>query len=92
MLNAIRDSLDALVPEERMVATPQVNRLLAACDGELSRAELQSRLGLEDRKHFHATYLQPALAAGLIEMTIPDKPRSSAQRYRLTSAGRRVRR
>jgi len=26
--------------------------------------------------------------AGLIEMTIPDKPQSSKQKYRLTAAGR----
>ena len=28
------------------------------------------------------------LASGLLEMTIPDKPRSSKQRYRLTAKGR----
>ena len=28
-----------------------------------------------------------ALDAGLVEMTIPDKPTSSKQRYRLTAAG-----
>ena len=28
-----------------------------------------------------------ALAAGLIEMTLPDKPRSSKQRYRITPPG-----
>jgi ATP-dependent DNA helicase RecG len=33
--------------------------------------------------------LAPLLDAGLIEMTIPDKPRSSKQRYRTTEAGRR---
>ncbi len=35
-----------------------------------------------------AEYLQPALDAGLVEMTIPDKPQSSKQKYRITAAGR----
>ena len=34
-------------------------------------------------------YLRPAMDQGLVEMTIPDKPRSSKQRYRLTDEGRR---
>jgi DNA-binding PadR family transcriptional regulator len=33
-------------------------------------------------------YLDPALAEGLVELTIPDKPRSSQQKYRLTEKGR----
>jgi ATP-dependent DNA helicase RecG len=45
-------------------------------------------LGLKDRMHFASAYLAPALEAGLVEMTIPDKPRSSKQKYRLTDAGR----
>lgn len=45
-------------------------------------------MGLEDRMHFVAEYLQPALDLGLIELTLPDKPRSSQQRYRLSPAGR----
>jgi len=32
-------------------------------------------------------YLRPLLEAGLLEPTIPDKPRSSKQRYRLTLSG-----
>lgn len=31
--------------------------------------------------------LNPLIDAGLLEMTIPDKPRSSKQRYRTTAAG-----
>jgi DNA-binding PadR family transcriptional regulator len=46
-------------------------------------------LGLKDDEHFRKSYLLPALEAGLIEMTIQDKPRSSKQKYRLTAKGRR---
>jgi len=34
--------------------------------------------------------LNPLLAAGQVEMTIPDKPRSSKQKYRLTERGRQA--
>ena len=69
--------------------TRRVRQLLAACEGELDREELQARTGLSDRKHFRTEYLHPAIDQGLIEMTIPDKPNSSKQRYRLTNEGRR---
>lgn len=68
--------------------TPEVARLLAAIQGELTRREIQSSLGLKDEKHFRDAYLRPALESGLIEMTIPDKPRSRLQKYRLTTRGR----
>lgn len=32
-------------------------------------------------------YIEPLLAAGWLEMTVPDKPRSSKQRYRVTATG-----
>ena len=54
----------------------------------MSRRQIQDALNLKHEDHFRETYLLPALQAGLIEMTIPDKPRSSKQRYRLTTAGR----
>ena len=66
----------------------QVGQLLSTLVGEMSRGQLQAALGLAHRGHFTMAYLQPALEAGLIEMTLPDKPRSSKQRYRLTTAGR----
>ncbi|MFC5610180.1 Fic family protein [Variovorax soli] len=69
--------------------TGEVGRLLEAMVGEMSRQEMQEALRLKHEDHFRAAYLRPALDGGVIEMTLPDKPRSSKQRYRLTAAGRR---
>lgn len=74
MLSMIRDALEN-------GTTPEVKKLLVALDGEVSSQQLMAAMGLKDEKHFR----QPALAAGVIEMTNPDKPRSSRQRYRLTT-------
>lgn len=68
--------------------TPEV-RLLSVLTGEMSREQIQSSLSLKDEKHFRTACLGPALKAGLIEMTIPDKPRGSKQRYRITVRGRK---
>lgn len=46
--------------------------------------------GIKDREHFRKDYLEPLLASGWVEMTIPDKPRSSKQRYKTTALGRKV--
>jgi len=54
------------------------------------REELQNRIGITDRKYFRTDFLRPALDKGLIEMTNPDKPRSSKQKYRLTAKGQQI--
>jgi ATP-dependent DNA helicase RecG len=54
----------------------------------MSRQTIQDALGLTNREHFRKSYLIPALEQGVIEMTLPDTPRSSKQRYRLTSLGK----
>ncbi len=56
----------------------------------MTRQDLRKALGLKNDEHFRKAYLLPALHAGLIEMTIPDKPRSRNQRYRLTPMGRQL--
>ena len=74
-------------PQDTPPVTECVERLIGAVQRETSRAELQAALKLRDRRSFIDTYLKPALEAGLIEMTLPDKPTSRNQRYRRTSAG-----
>jgi ATP-dependent DNA helicase RecG len=42
---------------------------------------------LKDEKYFREMYQQAGVASGLIEMTIPDKPKNRLQKYRLTLDG-----
>ena len=67
--------------------TEHVERLIELLIGEMSRSQLQDAMKLQDRSHFSSAYLEPALKAGLIEMTLPDKPRSRKQRYRRSAQG-----
>jgi len=88
MLRMILDTVTSSAPQVTPQITPQVGELLGAIRGEMGREALQFALGLSDRKSFRERYLKPALADGLIEMTIPDKPNSRLQKYRLTDKGR----
>lgn len=64
---------------------PQVERLLRVMGNEtLSLSDIMERMGLSDKKNFRESYLVPALRSAVIEMTIPDKPNSSLQKYRRT--------
>lgn len=68
--------------------TGEVMRLLALCDEPKSRKELMKLLGLRHEEHFWTAYLLPALGQDLLEMTIPGKPTSRLQKYRLTTQGK----
>lgn len=72
--------------------TPPVEVLvrLLGHAGALGNAEIRTHPGLKDRTHLRERYLDPALADGVIEPTIPDKPNSRLQQYRLTAKGAAV--
>ena len=44
-------------------------------------------IGFADRTKFRRKYIRPLLEAGILELTIPDKPNSQNQKYRLTAKG-----
>jgi len=46
-------------------------------------------VGRTDSTKFRNQVLIPLIEAGLLEMTLPDKPRSSKQKYRVTEEGKR---
>ncbi len=68
--------------------TTEVARLINVISGEKNRQELKNLLNLKNDEYFRKAYLVPAIDSGLIEMTIPDKPTSSKQKYRLTEKGK----
>ncbi|WP_255464123.1 MULTISPECIES: Fic family protein [unclassified Adlercreutzia] len=69
--------------------TDPVARLCAVlADGPLGISEAMGSLGLSQKRNFRERYLNPALELNCIERTIPDKPNSSKQKYRLTDKGR----
>lgn len=68
--------------------TGEVGKLLKICQGTMSRRELRETLLLKGEDNFRQLYLVPAMEAGLIEMTLPTKPNSRLQKYRLTAKGR----
>ncbi|MDX2111676.1 MAG: ATP-binding protein [Verrucomicrobiota bacterium] len=87
-INADGPAHTAVTAEVTGEVTAEVGKLLTTLTKEMSRHELQALLGLKHDEHFRLAYLQPALAVGLIERTLPDKPNSRLQKYRLTPKGR----
>ena len=64
--------------------------ILHKCQIESSLLELMELSGKTNRTKFRDQVLKPLLVDELIEPTIPDKPTSSNQRYRLTAKGRQL--
>ncbi len=64
--------------------------ILNKCKGESTLLELMSITGRKDRTKFRQQVLNHLIEAAFIEMTIPDKPTSSKQKYRLTIKGQQL--
>jgi len=90
--NFLRASLSSHGPvHAEMEVTDPIDRLLQTLvKGPLSPSELQQKLALKHRPTFRANYLYPALEKGWIEPTLPDKPNSRLQKYRLTEKGKGI--
>ena len=78
-------SLRANVPLEMIEMNRQ--RLVMLCDAPRSRKELMFLLGITSKKTFFRLYLRPLLESGELQMTIPDQPSVSTQRYVRAKAG-----
>ena len=74
----------------KLAPSPDQVNILRKCLTERAIGELMAIVGRTDRTKFRHQVLQPLLAAGWVEMTVPDKPNSSKQRYRTTPSGETV--
>jgi len=87
MLQIISDTIQSDQVNDQV--SDQVNCLISVMSKESYKAvELMDLLGLSHRPTFRKNYLRPALEMRLIERTIPDKPNSRLQKYRLTAKGK----
>jgi len=68
------------------------SKLLSVLSGDMSRQDIMDSLGLKNAASFRDNYINPGLADELIATTIPDKPKSKDQKYRLTILGEKLKR
>jgi ATP-dependent DNA helicase RecG len=64
--------------------------ILHNCLNEKALLDLMTITGRSDRTKFRHQVLNPLIEMQFIEMTMPDKPRSSKQKYRLTEKGKKM--
>jgi len=65
------------------------NRTLKALEAKpLSRKEIFAAIGMSGDSRSFKRHLEPLMANGFIEMTVPDKPNSRVQEYKLTNSGK----
>jgi len=79
-----------VTPQATPYVSPHVRKLLRTLNsaGEMSAAQILKIFGIKDRVHLRKAYLIPAQEADMVEMTIPHKPKSPLQTYRLTDLGK----
>lgn len=86
--SVLEDVAAALRVSTTQVTTQVAHTLESVITEPQSRDTLQMAAGLANREHFRKTYLEPLVMAGWLARTIPEKPTSSLQKYRLTDKGR----
>lgn len=74
----------------KLELSPEQAAILQAARVQQSLKELMELCRRTNRTKFRDDLLRPLLDAGLLEMTVPEKPQSPRQKYRTTDAGRRT--
>ena len=80
--NAFTDILGQASAKEGQISE-YVGRLLDVMEFDVpyTANQIMEKLKIRAKENFRQNYLRPAIKMGLVEMTVPDKPRSRNQRY-----------
>jgi ATP-dependent DNA helicase RecG len=65
----------------------KAKQILRLCTEPKKRSEIFEALKLANQTKNFKLHIQPLLESGYLELTIPDKPRSKNQKYRITENG-----
>ena len=68
----------------------QAKKVLQFCLSERPLLEIMRHMQLTSRNKFRKNFMLPLLDLNLLERTIPDKPNSSNQKYRITPKGKEM--
>jgi len=71
-------------PQQNYLDTPYdtpYDKILAFCREPRSKTEIMKYCKYKDAKNFVRKYLRSLLDSGMLQMTIPDKPKSKNQKY-----------
>ena len=88
LLTALREAAAAESSGTKSALSQHQVEILCQCQTETAIGALMAIAERRDRTKFRNQILKPLLEAGLVEMTLPDKPNSRLQKYRITPAGR----
>ena len=80
--NSLLDEISVTADEEETVSE-YVKKLLSVMEYGVpyTASAIMGRLNLKSKETFRKHYINPAIALGMVEMTVPDKPTSRNQRY-----------
>ncbi len=67
---------------EIKLTVDEINELLLFCNEPRTGEEIRKKYGTCSKEYFRQLILKPMVEAGLLLLTIPDKPKSPNQRYR----------
>lgn len=82
-IDSILDEVTRQAADSEWELTEYVKRLLAVMEYNVpyTANAIMEKLRLKSKETFRKHYLNPAMKLHLVEMTVPDKPRSRNQRY-----------
>jgi ATP-dependent DNA helicase RecG len=80
-MNSASEQVGEQVSEQDDLHKDRMNKVLLFCETAKTRNEIQDFIGISSRRFFAENILKPLLDAGELQMTLPDKPNSSNQKY-----------